>query len=115
MEHTAQVEPDAAPVASALVEVFGHRRHYGVIREVEAFGTKLLEITDATTGTTHRYGGASIFSITDLSQAEMDRHYEHVKRENERMEAWRAQIWRTQRSLERDVEETSEDGDDLPL
>ena len=67
----------------ALVEIFGHRSHYGEIREVEAFGAKLLEVCDADTGKLHRYGGAAIFSITDLSQAEFDEHVARIARRKE--------------------------------
>lgn len=67
----------------AVVEVFGHRRHAGRIREEERFGSKMLRIdvpkltasapaTDASTEaprfdvnwTTHYYGGGSIFGLT---------------------------------------------------
>lgn len=51
----------------AQVEVFGHRRHFGRIEEVERFGTKMLRIDvptdDPTKFDTLLYGGASIFSI----------------------------------------------------
>lgn len=56
------------PAEWALVEIFGHRRHYGRIAEIERFGTKMLRVDvpdeppDAFT--THFYGGASIFSLT---------------------------------------------------
>lgn len=59
----------------ALVEVFGHRQHWGRIREVEKFGTKLLAIdvpkTDAPDAPfrTHLYGGGAIFSVTPTDEA----------------------------------------------
>lgn len=61
----------------AAVEIFGHRRHAGRIREEERFGTKMLRIdvpsVDATgtvTGwVTHWYGGASIFSLVTTDEA----------------------------------------------
>ncbi|MCF1502951.1 hypothetical protein L0F51_04120 [Afifella sp. H1R] len=67
----------------AIVEIFGHRRHAGKIREEERFGTKMLRIdvpkvnavygkadSETVTGwTTHYYGGASIFSLTLSDEA----------------------------------------------
>lgn len=62
----------------AIVEIFGHRRHVGRIREEERFGTKMLRIdvpkvtyeTKAITGyASHFYGGSSIFSITPTDEA----------------------------------------------
>lgn len=61
----------------AIVEIFGHRRHVGRIREEERFGTKMLRIdvpkvdpeTVAVTGfASHFYGGGSIFSITPTDE-----------------------------------------------
>lgn len=68
----------------AIVEIFGHRRHAGRMREEERFGSKMCRIDVPTftelspapdaaevteprfeiTWTTHFYGGGSIFSIT---------------------------------------------------
>lgn len=59
----------------AVVEVFGHRRHVGRIREEERFGAKLMRIDVPTKGdpagpwVTHFYGGASIFSLTMTDEA----------------------------------------------
>lgn len=60
----------------AIVEVFGHRRHAGRIREEERFGAKMLRIDVPNKGapaehgwTTHWYGGASIFSLTLTDEA----------------------------------------------
>lgn len=60
----------------AIVEIFGHRRHAGRIREEDRFGAKLLRIdvpnkgTPAELGwTTHYYGGSSIFSLTPTDEA----------------------------------------------
>lgn len=56
----------------ARVEIFGHRQHYGRITEVERFGAKMLcvEVPQAEPGefTTHFYGGASIFSLTPITE-----------------------------------------------
>ena len=54
----------------AVVEVFGHRRHAGRIREEERFGAKMLRVDVPTEGdpakawATHFYGGAAIFSVS---------------------------------------------------
>lgn len=54
----------------AIVEVFGHRRIVGEIREVEQYGAKMLRIDVPKDGdfangvTTQLYGGAAIFSVT---------------------------------------------------
>lgn len=61
----------------AIVEIFGHRRHVGRVREEERFGTKMLRIdvpkvdpeTAALAGyASHYYGGGSIFSITPTDE-----------------------------------------------
>ena len=80
----------------AIVEVFGHRRHAGRVREEEKFGAKLLRIdvptvaivgidlaaeagggsstsTVVTGWTSHWYGGASIFSLTLTDEASVIR------------------------------------------
>lgn len=88
----------------AVVEIFGHRRHAGRIREEERFGTKMLRIdvpTPApagpepapptpvpttpvpTTWATHWYGGASVFSLTLADEAtvmRLNRSYERPAR-----------------------------------
>jgi len=53
-----------------IVEIFGHRRHAGRVREEERFGTKMLRIDVPVKGDpiangweTHWYGGSSIFSF----------------------------------------------------
>lgn len=52
------------------VEIFGHRRHVGRVREEERFGAKMMRIDvpvegdpDAKGWTTHFYGGSSIFGM----------------------------------------------------
>ena len=69
----------------AIVEIFGYRRHVGVVSESEQFGAKMLRIDvpkplDVLNPTpaieaTYFYGGASIFGITpiteELGQAEL--------------------------------------------
>lgn len=60
----------------AIVEIFGHRRHAGRVREEERFGTKMLRIdvpnkADAAQfgWSTHYYGGSSIFSFSLTDRA----------------------------------------------
>lgn len=60
----------------AIVEIFGHRKHAGRIREEERFGAKLMRIDVPNKGapaehgwTTHYYGGASIFSMVPTDEA----------------------------------------------
>lgn len=75
-----QAQPEAAPEDTgwewAVVEVFGHRKHAGRIREEERFGAKMLRIDIPTKGDpeahgwqTHWYGGPSIFSLTLTDEA----------------------------------------------
>jgi len=65
---------DAAPAPYwAVVEIFGHRRHVGIVCEAEQFGTKLLRIdvpgtVAETIEATFFYGGASIFGITPITE-----------------------------------------------
>lgn len=61
---------ETPPEEYAIVEIFGHRRHVGRIREVERFGAKLLRVDVPKDGDfaagyiSHFYGGASIFGMT---------------------------------------------------
>lgn len=57
----------------AEVEVFGHRRHFGRITEVERFGAKFLHIEvigtkDALPIEQIEYAGTAIFSMRPLSE-----------------------------------------------
>lgn len=63
----------------ACVEIFGHRKHYGRIKEVERFGTKMLRVDvpvvasapllgDVERFETFLYGGSSIFSLTPMTE-----------------------------------------------
>lgn len=80
---TEQPAVDAAPEYEwAIVEIMGHRKHAGRVREEERFGAKMLRVdvptitvTPPADGdgqpvstvekwTTHWYGGTSIFSFT---------------------------------------------------
>ncbi len=63
----------------ACIEIFGHRKHYGRVREVERFGTKMLRVDVPSLAAapllgegekfeTFFYGGASIFSFTPMTE-----------------------------------------------
>jgi hypothetical protein len=59
-----------------LVEIMGHRTHWGRARQEERFGAKMLRIDVPNKGdpaahgwSTHYYGGASIFSFTLTDEA----------------------------------------------
>ncbi|WP_416358183.1 hypothetical protein ACLNGM_09855 [Aureimonas phyllosphaerae] len=71
-----------------VVEIFGHRRHAGRVREEERFGAKMLRIDipkvervelpsedgpvpalATVSWTSHFYGGAAIFSATSTDEA----------------------------------------------
>jgi len=67
------------PEIWACVKIFGHRKHYGKIREVERFGTKMLRVdVPAKLGApllgedeqfeTFMYGGSAIFSLTPMTE-----------------------------------------------
>lgn len=76
---TEQMEAAAADADGwewAIVEVFGHRKHAGRIREEERFGAKMLRVDVPTKGdpathgwATHWYGGSAIFSLTLTDEA----------------------------------------------
>lgn len=63
------VTAEAPAFEWAIVEIFGHRRHAGRIREEERFGAKMLRIDVPVEGKadgryeTLWYGGSSIFSL----------------------------------------------------
>lgn len=74
---------EAPPEEWALVEIFGHRQHYGRIVEVERFGTKLLRVDEPTevpdTFKTHFYSGGSIFSITPITEQTARSYHERYR------------------------------------
>lgn len=66
-----ELEPPAPEWA--VVEIMGHREHAGLIREVDRFGTSLLEVReygvdDQEPYRVHQYGGSSIFSLTPCTE-----------------------------------------------
>jgi len=93
MENSSESAAEApeAEFEWAIVEIFGHRRHAGRVREEERFGAKMLRIdvptllvmhpekeSDQPTflvekWTTHWYGGPSIFSFTLTDEASVVR------------------------------------------
>lgn len=89
MSDTAQEAETAIAPTYALVEVFGHRQHYGEIKDVEIAGGKLLEVRDVDTEETHMYGAGAIFSLTVLTQGEIDAHMADVRRRKADGERWR--------------------------
>jgi hypothetical protein len=73
-----------------LIEIMGHRRHWGRTRQEERFGAKMIRVDIPVKGdpavhgwTTHYYGGASIFSLTMTDEAtvmEQNKPYEPTSR-----------------------------------
>jgi hypothetical protein len=63
-----------APPEYALVELLGHRRHYGQIAEVQRFGTTLICVIDVDTGQTHFYAGSALYGVTPMTKAQIDEH-----------------------------------------
>jgi hypothetical protein len=74
----------------AIVEIYGHRKHAGRVREEERFGSKMLRIDIPNKGdpithgwATHFYGGASIFSFSLTDEAtvmRLNKPYESASR-----------------------------------
>lgn len=79
LDGTTPADGSPPPDIWACVEIFGHRKHYGRIKEVERFGTKMLRV-DVPTATaapllgesetfeTFMYGGSAIFSLTPMTE-----------------------------------------------
>lgn len=79
LDGTAPADGMPPPDIWACVEIFGHRKHYGRIKEVERFGTKMLRVDvptataapllgEAETFETFMYGGSAIFSLTPMTE-----------------------------------------------
>lgn len=71
METAAGIGTQDAGWEWGIVDIFGHRKHAGRVREEERFGAKMLRIDVPVKGDhaangweTHWYGGSSIFSYT---------------------------------------------------
>ncbi len=85
-------EQDHIPTREyALVEIYGHRRHYAEISDVERVGAKFLRVHDADTDEVHFYGAAAIFSLTILSPTQMEAHIAAMRAEAERQARWKAE------------------------
>lgn len=71
---SSEPEPTSAPYQGwARLEVMGHRMHYGLVREVRGFGTRLVEIRELNgdgelVDTVIQYGGSAIFALTQLEE-----------------------------------------------
>lgn len=67
----------------AIVEIMGHRRHAGVMAEVERFGARMLRVDVPGDGddvaATHFYAGSALFSITPTDEATARRIAEHER------------------------------------
>lgn len=108
--------PDAAAAvkpAYAMVEIFGHRQHYAEIRDVEIAGGKLLEVRDVDTQKVHMYGSGAIFSLTVLSDVEIEAHIADVKRRRDEEERWARE--REERRVARLAAPAAEEDDEFPL
>lgn len=59
----------------ALIEIFGHRRHWGRVSEKDLAGARMLRVDVPVDGdpakgwTTHLYGAAAIFSLSFVDEA----------------------------------------------
>ncbi|PPQ34749.1 hypothetical protein SAMN06265338_1405 [Rhodoblastus acidophilus] len=76
MESQTEAKPESDGWEWAIVEIFGHRKHAGRMREEERFGAKLLRIDipkegdpEANGWETVYYGGSSIFSFALADEA----------------------------------------------
>lgn len=106
-------EPEPPKPSYALIEIFGHRQHYGEIRDVEIAGGKLLEVRDVDTEKVHMYGSAAIFSLTPLTQGEIEAHIADTKRRREEYERWKHEREaRVQAKQLAAPEADTDDGDD---
>lgn len=79
LDGAAQSSGSPPPEIYACVEVFGHRKHYGRIKEVDRFGAKMLRVDVPTRSSapllgedeqfeTFIYGGSAIFSLTPMTE-----------------------------------------------
>lgn len=92
LDGTAPADGMPPPDIWACVEIFGHRKHYGRIKEVERFGTKMLRVDvptatasplllgEAETFATFMYGGSAIFSLTPMTEESARKWAENEQR-----------------------------------
>ena len=62
----------------AIVEIFGHRKHWAEIADVERAGGKFLRVHDVETDEVHNYGAAAVFNIHEISEARLNAHLAEV-------------------------------------
>ncbi|MDH2310376.1 hypothetical protein [Methylobacterium brachiatum] len=75
MDAAARAEEAADGWSWAIVEVMGHRRHVGRVREEERYGTRMLRVDvpidgdpDAKGWRTHFYAGSALFGETPCTR-----------------------------------------------
>lgn len=79
LDGATQADGSPPPELWACVEIFGHRKHYGRVKEVERFGTKMLRVDAPLESAapllgedekfeTFLYGGGAIFSLTPMTE-----------------------------------------------
>lgn len=78
-------QPDPPFASWAIVELMGHRRRPGYVREVEVFGAKLLRVDVPTPAgdLTEFYGASAIYCVRPCSEttarSEADGFYGHIQ------------------------------------
>ncbi len=84
--------PAPKPDRYCVVEVMGHRRYVGRVREVTEFGAIMIAIEVPVDGdfdkgfVTHKYAGSALFSIRDVPlQTVIDEHKPYVEPEPPRL------------------------------
>jgi hypothetical protein len=79
LDGTTPADDAPPPEIWACVEIFGHRKHYGRVKEVERFGIKMLRVdvpqapslpllSEEERFETFLYGGSAIFSFTPMTE-----------------------------------------------
>ncbi|HEX3884768.1 MAG TPA: hypothetical protein VHW66_19095 [Stellaceae bacterium] len=79
LDGSSLADTEAPDEVWACVEIFGHRKHYGRIREIEKFGAKMLRVDipvaagaplleEGERFETFVYGGSAIFSVTPMTE-----------------------------------------------
>ena len=73
MQTTTDQTNDAPAGDWVMLEIFGHRRHFGLLTEIERFGAKFARIDEYLPDEdqpfrTHVYSGGAIFSVTPVTE-----------------------------------------------
>ena len=79
LDGTTPADGAPAPDIWACVEIFGHRKHYGRVKEIERFGCRMLRVDvpgapaapllgEEQTFETFICGGSAIFSLTPMTE-----------------------------------------------